>query len=269
MVVAGKNINTVYITMRNLRKKENKDEDDKKILELYDRLKDTKKKEVKKDTDDASNTWEIRDEETGKITGYKFEIFRRNKPAITGVFTRNEMNSVYRMYTYYGSGLTRQIGQDGKMAALEPAAAFKIATDNQVLVVDQQIFAFNPKKFEAIFSYSYKKQAIADKKVEQILDRYQLNFPEGQDLNTLIAGRAKSINKLQNLELGTKTQEEIVEYSENMALDLMTADDGAIIILDGRDVDTFVSLLNDDYMTSDLTGLRYEIKGKKLLKGDE
>ena len=44
--ISGKNINTVYITMRNLRKKENKDEDDKKILELYDRLKDTKKKEV-------------------------------------------------------------------------------------------------------------------------------------------------------------------------------------------------------------------------------
>ncbi len=162
-----------------------------------------------------------------------------------------------------------QVSQDGKLSALEPAAAFKIATDNQVLIVDQQIFAFNPKKFEAIFSYSYKKQAIADKKVEQILDRYQLNFPEGQDLNTMIAGRAKSINKLQNLELGAKTQEEIVEYSENMALDLMTADDGAIIILDGRDVDTFVSLLNDDFMTSDLTGLRYEIKGKKLLKGED
>ena len=107
--ISGKNINTVYMTIRNLRKKENKDADDKKILELYDRLKNTKKKEVKKDTDDASNTWEIRDEETGKITGYKFEIFRRNKPAITGVFTRNEMNSVYRMYTYYGSGLTQQI----------------------------------------------------------------------------------------------------------------------------------------------------------------
>ena len=37
--ISGKNINTVYITMRNLRKKENKDEDDKKILELYDFVK--------------------------------------------------------------------------------------------------------------------------------------------------------------------------------------------------------------------------------------
>ena len=45
--IAEKSINTVYIVMRNLRKKEHKDEDDKKILELYDRLKNTKKKEVK------------------------------------------------------------------------------------------------------------------------------------------------------------------------------------------------------------------------------
>ena len=33
-IISEKNINTVYMTVRNLRKKENKDEDDKKILEL-------------------------------------------------------------------------------------------------------------------------------------------------------------------------------------------------------------------------------------------
>ena len=66
---SGKNINTVYITMRNLREKENKDEDDKKILELYDRLKNTKKKEVKKNKEDAFNKWEIREEENGKNIG--------------------------------------------------------------------------------------------------------------------------------------------------------------------------------------------------------
>lgn len=162
-----------------------------------------------------------------------------------------------------------QIGANGKLAAFEPAAAFKVPTDNQVLIIGQQIFAFNPKKFEAVFSYSYKKQAIADKKIEQILGRYQLSFPEGQDLNTLISGRTSSINKLQNLELGAKTQDELVQHGEDMTLNLMTSDDGAIIIMDGRDVDTFVGLLNDDFMTSDLTGLKYEIKGKKLLKGDE
>lgn len=161
-----------------------------------------------------------------------------------------------------------QIDTDGKLEPFTPSAAFKIPTDNQVLITGEHIFAFNTKKFEAMFGYAYKKQAIADKKIEQILSRYQLNFPEGQDLNTLIAGRTKSINKLQNMELGTKTQEQLMEYSEEMALDLMTSDDGSIIIMDGRDVDTFVGLLNDDYMTSDLTGLKYEVKAKRLLNGE-
>ena len=81
----------------------------------------------------------------------------------------------------------------------------------------------------------------------------------------MIAGKPKIISKLQKLELGTKTQDELVQYSEDMALDLMTADDGAILIVDSHDVDTFVGLLNDDYMTSDLTGFKYEVKAKKLL----
>lgn len=173
-----------------------------------------------------------------------------------------------------------QIDEDGKLDSFKPVSAFKVPTDNQVLICGDaaeegssdknlRIFAFAPKKFEAMFGYAYKKQAITDKKVEQIMSRYNLNFPEGQDLNTMIAGRPKIINKLQNMELGTKPQDELVKYAEDMALDLMTTDDGAIIIMDKKDVDTFVGLLNDDYMTSELTGLRYEIKGKKLLGGDE
>lgn len=172
-----------------------------------------------------------------------------------------------------------EIGEDGKLEQFSAASAFKVPTDNQALICggnkneygenNQQIFAFAPKKFEAMFGYNYKKQSIADKKVDQILSRYNLNFPEGQDLNTMVAGHSKIINKLQNLELGTKTQEELVNYGEEMGLDLMTTDDGAIIIMDTKDIDTFVSLLNDDYMTSDLTGLKYEIKGKKLLEAKE
>lgn len=196
-------------------------------------------------------------------------------------FTHKDIEPFYICKQVAGSSSLNErtaweIGEDGKLEEFKAASAFKVPTDNQVLICggsknefdenNQQIFAFAPKKFEAMFGYNYKKQSIADKKVEQILSRYQLNFPEGQDLNTMVAGHTKIINKLQNLELGTKTQEEIVDYGEEMGLDLMTTDDGAIIIMDAKDIDTFVSLLNDDYMTSDLTGLKYEIKGKKLLE---
>jgi hypothetical protein len=54
-----------------------------------------------------------------------------------------------------------------------------------------------------------------------------------------------------------------------MQLEIMTDDAGAIIILDGNDLDTFVNLINEDYITSQLTGRRYEVKNKKLLGDPE
>jgi hypothetical protein len=186
-------------------------------------------------------------------------------------FAHKDIAPFYIVKTVAGSSALNErtaweITEAGQLTEFKAAAAFKVPTDNEVLIADGNIFAFNPKKFENAFAYSYKRQAIADKKVAQILEHYQLNFPEGQDLNTLISGRTAAINKLQNLEIGTKSQEEIVDYVDEMGLDLMSADDGALIIMDGKDVDTFVGILNDDYMTSDLTGLKYEVKSKKLLQ---
>lgn len=199
-------------------------------------------------------------------------------------FTHKDIEPFYVVKQLAGSGSLNertawQIDDNGKLDTFKATTAFKVPTDNQVLIcgnaaaegedVNQRIFAFAPKKFEAMFGYNFKKQSIADKKVEQILSHYDLNFPDGQDLNTMIAGKTKLINKLQKLDIGTKTQEELVQYAEDMALNLMTTDSGAIIIMDNKDLDTFVSLLNDDFMTSELTGFKYEVKGKKLLEGGD
>lgn len=199
-------------------------------------------------------------------------------------FTHKDIEPFYVVKQLAGSGSLNertawQIDDNGKLDTFKATTAFKVPTDNQVLIcgnaavegedTNQRIFAFAPKKFEAMFGYNFKKQSIADKKVEQILSHYDLNFPDGQDLNTMIAGKTKLINKLQKLDIGTKTQEELVQYAEDMALNLMTTDSGAIIIMDNKDLDTFVSLLNDDFMTSELTGFKYEVKGKKLLEGGD
>ena len=61
------------------------------------------------------------------------------------------------------------------------------------------------------------------------------------------------------------TQEQVLSYADDMQLDLMSDDSGAIIIMDGNDLDTFVNLINEDYVESQLTGRRYEIRSKKLL----
>ena len=154
---------------------------------------------------------------------------------------------------------------DGKFGAFKAEVGFKVPDDNQVLIIDQDIFAFNPSKFERMFGYEYKKQVIADKKVAEIEKEYKLSFPEGLDLNSLVKERKKTINKLQKLEVGEIKQEQVLEYADEMQLDLMSDDGGAIIIMDGNDLDTFVNLINEDYVESKITGKRYEIKSKKLL----
>ena len=166
-------------------------------------------------------------------------------------------------------GATAWEFREGKFGAFQAEVGLKIPTDNQVLIIDKDIFVFNQSRFEKLFNYDYKKQAIADSKVEEIEKQYDLSFPEGMDLQSLVRERKKIVNKLQKMEIGEVTQEQAVEYADEMQLELMTDDNGAIIIMDGNDLDTFVNLINEDYITSKVTGRRYEIKSKKLLDEPE
>jgi hypothetical protein len=153
----------------------------------------------------------------------------------------------------------------GTFAAFEPEIGVKIPADNQVLILNQDIFIFNQSKFERLFQYSYKQQLLADKKVEEILAAYKLSLPENMDLQALVREKPGVVKKLQKLEVGNVKQEQVIDYADTMQLDLMTDDDSKIIIMDGRDLDMFVNLINEDYITSEITGKRYEIKSKKLL----
>ena len=153
----------------------------------------------------------------------------------------------------------------GRFDRFSADVGLKIPADNHVLIIDEDIFVFNQSKFERLFEYDYKKQAIADVKIAEIEAKYKLSFPDGLDLQTMIKDRKKTVSKLQKLEVGEVSQEKALEHADDMQLELMTDDAGAIIIMDGNDLDTFVNLINEDYITSDITGKRYEIKSKKLL----
>jgi hypothetical protein len=154
---------------------------------------------------------------------------------------------------------------NGTFAQFEPEVGVKLPSDNQVLIIGKDIFVFNQPKFEKLFQYEYKKQLLADKKVEEILATYKLSLPEGMDLQSLVRDKPGIVNKLQKLEVGGITQDQAIDHADTMQLELMTDDANAIIIMDGRDLDMFVNLINEDYITSELTGKRYVIKSKKLL----
>ena len=44
----------------------------------------------------------------GKIVSYFFEIKTKNAPNISGNFAKEEMNMIYRLYSYYGSNITQR-----------------------------------------------------------------------------------------------------------------------------------------------------------------
>ncbi len=149
------------------------------------------------------------------------------------------------------------------------AGVLRIPSDNQLMVIDDDLYVFNQSKLEQLFGYNIKKQAIADKKVREIEENFKLSFAEEMDLQTMVKGNKTLINKLQKVDATLVTQEQLLEAAEELGLNLMVDEEGAIIILSAKDLTIFVNLLNDDYVESDLTGIRYEIKSKKPLKVKE
>jgi len=149
----------------------------------------------------------------------------------------------------------------------EDAVALKIPADNQLLVLHQDVFVFSQPKLRTLFGYDAKKNSIAAKKVEAIQEKFDLRFAEGEDMQTMVKGNKAIINKLQKLELNDDiTKDKILDHGEELDVALMTDETGAIIIENPKDLAKFINLLNDDYIESNLTGVRYEIQKKRELK---
>ena len=110
---------------------------------------------------------------------------------------------------------------------------------------------------------------LKQQKAKEIQDAYNLSFPEGLTLNALLEEKKPLVKKLQNIEIGEMKQDELLDYADKMLLELMTDDQGKIIIMDDKDLSMFVNLLSEDYFISPVNGRRYEIKSKKLLDEPE
>lgn len=159
--------------------------------------------------------------------------------------------------------------REGKFVAFDADAAIRIPPDNQLLIIDQDLYVFSQSRLKQLFGYDAKEASIAEKKVAAIEANFQLSFPEGLTLQHMVAGKKSTIKKLQKIEPTAVKQQELLDHAEEMDIDLMADDSGAIIIMDGKDLDKFVNLLNDDYLESGLTGQRYEIVRKRPIKPQE
>lgn len=153
--------------------------------------------------------------------------------------------------------------EDNKLDLSSVDASIKVPSDNQVLVIDKQIYVFNINKFSKLFKYDAKKQIVLDDKIEQINKRFKLSFPEGLKLKDFVTTSAQLAEKLMRSEPKNVTQEQIIDQADKFDLAMMTDDQGAIIIMDTRDALMFANLLNDDYVESDMTDKHYLATKKK------
>ena len=78
----------------------------KEFLDVYVSCKKSKIEKV--DTDDRAIT-NVEYDDNGLIKYYTFEIYRKDSPTLRGKLDRKEMESVYRLYSYYGANLTQKI----------------------------------------------------------------------------------------------------------------------------------------------------------------
>lgn len=69
---------------------------------------DTTLEQVQLEADDDRNSVNLIRDEDGKIKFYEFKVLRKDKAPLTGRLTRDEMNNIHRMYSYYGMSITQR-----------------------------------------------------------------------------------------------------------------------------------------------------------------
>lgn len=158
--------------------------------------------------------------------------------------------------------------RNDKFIPFDADAALRLPTDPQLLVLDQDLYVFSQPKLKTLFGYDAKEQAVAEAKIREIEETYRLSFAEGLGIQSLVKDKKALVKKLQKLEVGKVTQEQVLKQAEELDLDLMPDDSGAIIIMDDKDITKFINLMADDYYESPTTGERYEIIKKRPLKAN-
>lgn len=99
------NYNGIVATISMLKRKNNKEtEEITNLINLYNEI---VSKKTPVETDDRAEVSYIRDEE-GHIEYYSYQIYRRDKSPLCGKLTREEMNTIHRLYSYYGDSLTQR-----------------------------------------------------------------------------------------------------------------------------------------------------------------
>lgn len=164
------------------------------------------------------------------------------------------------------TGMAMQIVK-GELQMMDPQVVLRMPIDTQMMVVGGEIFIFNEAKFVKLFKYDLQTIQETDRRSEILSKQYKISMPENMfdDLGQYIRDKGTNIKKLLEVNVNDlPDQDMLLEIADEMAVDLMTDDNGAIILFDSADVGKLLDLINDNYLKSE-TGKHYLAKSKKPL----
>lgn len=156
---------------------------------------------------------------------------------------------------------------DNQFASMKPDVSLAMPNDNQVLVINNDIFIFNTSKFASMFNYDARKIAEADKKGAIIDKHFKLSFSSVliPEVSLLARERPALLKKLLAIDTDNlMSQSQVMDTIDEMQIELMTDDAGAIIFMDSNDLGTFLDIVGDNYVRS-VAGNSYLAKSKKPL----
>jgi hypothetical protein len=141
----------------------------------------------------------------------------------------------------------------GVFNPLQVDIAFNPPLDNQVLVVGGDIFIFNTDKFTQLFNHDARALKEIERIGAEIDEQYDLSMPTiGQGITFMAKEKPALIKKLLAVQPGLVSQEQVITTADDFAIELMTDDQGKIILM-------------DNFYSSDATGITYLAKSKKMM----
>lgn len=164
------------------------------------------------------------------------------------------------------TGATAWQINEGQFEPMTSDVALKIPSDNQVLIVSGGIFIFDVSKFTKLFKYDVQEVLLSDEKGAALSKKYKLSMLDlFDDFAVLARSKRTTLKKLLDVDVSKlPDQETVVEIADEMAVELMTDDSGAIILFDANDASKLLDIINDNYLTG-AAGNHYLAKSKKPL----
>ncbi|HYG83408.1 MAG TPA: Kiwa anti-phage protein KwaB-like domain-containing protein [Verrucomicrobiae bacterium] len=222
----------------------------------------------------------VKDQLSGSLDS--LELFQNEEGNLDGVtalalriqFNEQEMVVFQRLFPAHILKESRKFGlffTGSNFGKLEHPTNFQVSRDNHVVYFGDTIHILHPGHFEALFDYETQKVAIASIKLGGIESRHAANIEleDGTTLESLLAGDKVALNKLQKLEDNniTLSQIKLQELKDSHDLDIeLNTETGKMIIKNKRDAKSLISILNDDYLSSNLTSSNYAAQSKKKVQ---